>query len=275
VVETKVAVDADGLAEALTDIAQRSKQVAIKRTRCASAMGNKVYDAAAITAMSPSALVESVQAFLTTTEWPQGEPVLAVAWEDTDCSPSTQMWIPPPSAGEPRLDGIYEQLLEGEEKVFLGSQPSTLPEPVEAELARVSMQACLVLQHLGYRGRCSFDFLVVGDLDGDFVVKVTESNGRWGGTSTPMHVMDRIFGRRPRYLAQDFVHEALVGTPFMEILRRVGDAAYDVRTGKGRFVFYNTGCLDSSGKFDVIALGDDPKDAQRAAREVLPGLLGL
>ena len=40
------------------------------------------------------------------------------------------------TVGEPVLDGIYEQLPGGEEKVFLGSVVSRLPAEVEAKIGR-------------------------------------------------------------------------------------------------------------------------------------------
>ena len=39
------------------------------------------------------------------------------------------------------LDGIYEQILEGPEQVFVGSRPSGLPEPVNGVVAEASLIA--------------------------------------------------------------------------------------------------------------------------------------
>jgi len=171
---------------------------------------------------------------------------------------------------------VYEQLLEGEEKIFLGSRPSLLPREINETLVTASIRVAVGLQELGYVGRCSFDFIVVDCPSNDFRVKFVEANGRWGGTSTPMRLVDRIVkGPRPAYRAQDFMDHGLIGVSFPEILKRVGDDLYDPASGKGRFVFYNVGPLTRSGKLDVIALGRTPDEAEEALGSDLPRLLGL
>ena len=276
VVETHLSRTPKGLAGHLLSLAGRSRRAGLKRTRCASAMGNAVFDTARLLAMGPDSVEAEVASFLAKTQWPGDEDVLVVAWLETDLSPSTQLWIPPRGRGLPRLDGVYEQILAGEEKVFVGSRPSTLPAPLNDTLGFASVLVATALQELGYVGRCSFDLLVVGDVHGDFEVRFTECNGRWGGTSTPMHLVHRVkHGPRPAYRAQDWDHPDLVGLPFAELLARVGDDLYDATTGRGRFVFYNVGPLEGRGKLDVIAFGDSPSAADAAILEDLPRLLGV
>ncbi len=273
-VDTRISRDADGIETDLLALAKRHPRVGLKRTRCASAMGNAVFDSRDI--HSPREAAETVEEFLRRTEWPEGEEVLTVAWLDTDLSPSTQLWIPPLGLGEPRLDGIYEQILKGKEKVFVGSRPSTLPEAVHRELRTSALMVGGALQALGYVGRCSFDHLVIGDPHGDFDVVFTECNGRWGGTSMPMSLIDRLLqGPRPPYRAQDVVFPELIGARLADLLELVGDLAFRTDTGEGRFIFYNLGPLDGHGKFDVISIGADQEDAERGILEILPDRLGL
>ena len=172
---------------------------------------------------------------------------------------------------EPRL-GTYE----GEEKVFVGSRPSTLPDAVNQELGAGALMVGAVLQELGYVGRCSFDHLVIGDVHGDFLVVFTECNGRWGGTSMPMSLLDRLLhGPRPAYQAQDVVFPQLIGARFSDLLELAGDDMFRADSGEGRFIFYNVGPLDGHGKFDVISIGVDPNDAERGVLELLPERLGV
>ena len=273
-VETRISRDAAGIETDLRTLAQRHDCVGLKRTRCASAMGNAVFASGDV--HSERDANRAVQEFLRRTEWPEGEDVLAVAWLDTDLSPSTQLWIPPLGLGEPQLDGIYEQILKGTEKVFVGSRPSTLPGPVNQELGAAALMVAAALQELGYVGRCSFDHLVTGDPNGNFEVVFTECNGRWGGTSTPMSLLDRLLrGPRPTYRAQDVVFPGLIGARLSDLLELVGDLAFGTESGQGRFIFYNLGPLDGHGKFDVISIGADQEDAERGVLEILPERLGL
>ena len=237
-------------------------------------MGNAVFASRELNSERDASRM--VREFLRRTEWPEGEEVLAVAWLDTDLSPSTQLWIPPIGLGEPRLDGIYEQILKGEEKVFVGSRPSTLPDAVNQELATAALMVGAALQDLGYVGRCSFDHLVTGDLNGEFQVLFTECNGRWGGTSTPMSLLDRLLqGTRPSYRAQDVVYPQLVGARLPDLLELLGDLVFDAESGQGRFILYNLGPLDGHGKFDVISIGSNQEDADYGVLELLPKRLGI
>lgn len=261
------------MARHLRALSRRHGAVGLKRTRCASAMGNKVFPSPAVRGATVDALTKDVIAFLRRTEWRDGEPVVVVAWEDATCSPSTQLWIEP--GAPPRLDGIYDQMLEGPEQVFVGSRPSALPTRVKRVLADVSVRVATALQHLGYVGRCSFDLLVLGDPETDFTVRFTECNGRWGGTSAPMHLVDRVVpGPRPPYRAQDIVSPRLVGMSFEDLAAAIGDRLFDHRTGSGQYLLYNVGPLQRHGKLAVIALGATPVEADTALQVDLPILLG-
>ncbi|MDJ0976541.1 MAG: hypothetical protein QNJ98_18940, partial [Planctomycetota bacterium] len=76
--ETRPCRTAPELATSLLALAEHAVQVGLKRTRCASAMGNAVFDAAAIRAMGPDGVLSEVEAFLERTQWQGDEPVLAV-----------------------------------------------------------------------------------------------------------------------------------------------------------------------------------------------------
>ena len=202
--------------------------------------------------------------------------MLIVAWEASRFSPSTQWWIPPAGHGPPRLDGIYEQILEGERKIFVGSRPAALPVTIERILSNISARVAVTLQEFGYVGRTSFDHLIVDEPDGSFGIRFTECNGRWGGTSTPMVLVAQVVdAQRPPYRAQDLSHPRLVGLNFETVLERLGNEAFDRRTQHGRYLLYNVGPLSEFGKLDVIALGRHQADAEQALLSDLPQLLNL
>jgi len=266
IVDSIIATDPIAIADGLLRLARHHQRVAIKMARCASAMGNHILEANEINAMERSGLVDTVRGVLTDKEWGEGERVLAVAWEHATASPSTQLWVPPIGNGVPRLDGVYEQLLEGDEQVFLGSIPSRLGDDINGELGRISLMIGTVFQALGYVGRCSFDFIEVAD-----GLKITECNGRWGGTSTPMHLMDRLFpAGRPFYRAQDYVDSAWIGRSFADLRAALADLLYDARTGEGHVILYNVGCLPQFGKFDIIVMGNDFDEASQVVAEAIP-----
>ncbi len=270
--ESRRSASAEALARALLELSEAGPSVALKRLRCASAMGNEVFESAAIRRRGFSGVLDVVRGFLERTGWKGDEDVLAVCWEPATSSPSTQWWLPPPGGGEPTLGGVYEQILAGEEGVFVGSRPSGLAEEVEKRIVSQSGRVAAALQRLGYVGRCSFDHLVLPDGR----VVFTECNGRWGGTSTPMNLVDRLYpGGRPPYQAQAFVHPELVGTTFRQLLARFGDAVVDRGSKAGRFLLYNVGPLKGFGKFDVVALGSSRSHVEELMTVELPRRLGL
>ncbi len=278
-VDTRITSDPKAMARHLVNLAETHELVALKRARCASGMGNQIFAAQTLGNKSGADVEADVLAFLERTEWDQRETVLAVGWEETTITPSTQLWLPPTELGPPELQGVYEQILSAGTSIFLGSRPSTLPRALNQRIGEASLALAAGFQALGYVGRCSFDLLVVGDPHGECRVRFVECNGRWGGTSIPMHLVDRLMEEKgsPRlpYRAQDFVHPDLVGVDFSDILARVGDALYDPASGRGRYIFYNVGPLAGSGKLDVIAIEPTQEDAEKALEEELPALLGL
>jgi hypothetical protein len=276
VVESFSSSEPDVMAARLAELARRHRRVGLKRARCASGLGNGVWEGEAIRAMAQDGVASLVGEFLSRTEWPGDEEVVVVAWEDTDCSPSVQTWVPPAGHGGPVLEGVYEQILEGEQKIFVGSRPSSLPGRVNETLGDAAVRVATALQALGYVGRCSFDAILLGDPEGEFQLKFTECNGRWGGTSTPMHLVDRVVGRvRPPYRAQDWMHEELVGATFAEVVAALGDALYDAESGRGSYILYNVGPLARTGKLDVVAVAASHDAADDLIHDDLPRRLGV
>ena len=270
--ESRRSASAEALARALLELSETGPSVALKRLRCASAMGNEVFESEALRRHGFPGVLDIVQGFLERTGWEGDEDVLAVCWEPATSSPSTQWWLPPPGGGEPILGGVYEQILAGEEGVFVGSRPSGLAAEVEERIVFQSGQLAAALQRLGYVGRCSFDHLVLPDGR----VVFTECNGRWGGTSTPMNLVDRLHpGGRPPYQAQAFVHPQLVGLTFQQLLARFGDAVHERGSGAGRFLLYNVGPLEEFGKFDIVALGSSRSHVEELMTRELPRRLEL
>ena len=105
-VDTRKTAEPAAMARLLMEMSGRHEMVALKRTRCASAMGNQVFQAADLRVKGVAGAERDVSRFLERTEWPGDEEVLIVAWEDTPLSPSTQIWIPPSwrTAASPRRD---------------------------------------------------------------------------------------------------------------------------------------------------------------------------
>ena len=269
VAPSKQAHTPEGMAMGLYELAQKYPKVALKMPECASAMGIEVFAAKDILGAHPQELVHQIDAFLTEKEWEKNSPVQMVAWLSATHSPSSQVWISGDTEEVPDVQGIYEQLFTGPEKVFLGSTPSDLPKHIQTKIKDMSASVAKALQKIGYVGRCSFDFIIVNGKP-IFI----ECNGRWGGTSTPMHLVDRIFPEgRPQYVAKDIQDDRLIGCRFKDLVEAFGDRLYRPQAGTGSFILYNVGCLAQFGKFDVIAIGATQEEAINQATVTLEQIL--
>jgi hypothetical protein len=273
---TATSDEPSSIAKLLREEVQRSEAVALKMPSCASGMGNRVYDAPPLRGKPLSTFRGLVERFLAEKEWNGRDPVLVVEWHrDVLESPSTQCWIPPAGSGEPQVEEVFQQFLIGEEQVFEGAMLSGLPRRIRHDFMVRSWMLCRVFQALGYVGRCSFDGLVVGPTLEGARVKLVECNGRWGGTSTPMHLMKRVFGdfRHTPYKAQDYIDDRLRGLDFLALMDVFEGQLYDRRTGAGRVLLYNVGGITEHGKFDLAVTGRTFADVQRYLAERIPALV--
>jgi len=211
--------------------------------------------------------------------WQGERPLLIGSWEsEVLCTPSVQAWIPPAGQGDPVIEGLFLQLVHGDEGMFEGSCPAHLPRELSARLANEAARLCLLFQHLGYVGRCSMDVIVCGEELARCHHHFIECNGRWGGTSTPMTLANRLLGdwtSRP-YAAREVLEPGLERLSFQDLLAGLDRQLYDARSGQGSLVLYNPGRLRQQGGIDVLALGHDQRRIEALVTgDVVLALRGL
>lgn len=99
-----------------------------------------------------------------------------------------------------------------------------------------------VFQHLGYVGRCSFDMMLVGPNIQESEIELIECNGRWGGTSLPMTLMNRMFSdwQTQPFTSHTLNIEGVNQVSFRELQRTLIDQLYCHRAAKpGTLVLFN------------------------------------
>ena len=170
------------------------------------------------------------------------------------------------------VEGLFEQILVGCEGIFQGCTKANLPESLAREMATRSWLLAALFQRLGYVGRCSFDLLLVGDGPTSVRLEFIECNGRWGGTSGPMTLMNRLFGN---WTAQPFAAlkcylPGLDRLRFIDLLEGLGPDLYDRRTGRGWIIFCNPGQLVSQSGIQYLTLGPTWDEAARRAKVEVP-----
>ncbi len=151
-----------------------------------------------------------------------------------------------------------------------------LPEDTTRRMVDRCWLLAFLYQRLGYVGRCSFDILLVGTDPERAALHLLECNGRWGGASLPMTLMNRLFGD---WATRDFAVGKIIPPPgrypSLSSLLEALDV-WDVRTGRGTVIVANPGCLPAGNGFEAITLGSDRDEAiDRAEREVPARVLAL
>jgi hypothetical protein len=191
------------------------------------------------------------------------------------CTPSAQLWIPPAGDGPPVIEGIFEQLMDDRTMKFRGSRSLDLPESVTEGLARRCYLLAVLFQHLGYVGRCSFDLILTGpDLD-ECRLEFIECNGRWGGTSIPMTLMNRLSGDwvlRP-YTTRRYRLADIGRIRLSDFLSGLKTSLYDGTTGDGRVILMNAAGIGGSGRLDLLVVGDTWSEVEATVAREIPRLI--
>jgi hypothetical protein len=183
------------IAAKIARIARSSERIIVKTPDSAGSMGNVALESALVRGLGLDRIRNLVLSLLRIRGWRGRFPLLVGVWEgDAVASPSVQLWIPPTDQGGPIIEGLFEQHVAGPGAEFVGAAPARLTATVSDRIAREAARLATLLQDLGYFGRCSFDCLVTGTLEGKSSLHWVECNGRWGGVSVPMTFTNRMFG---------------------------------------------------------------------------------
>ncbi len=264
--ETYRAYSLAGLAHAVRYLAAHAEQLVIKIPDSAGGAGNLVLNAAEICNLTHGDCKRQLRELLQPLRWKGGSALLVGTWEsDVLSTPSCQIWVPPEAQGLPVVEGVFQQLLESREGVFLGAYPIPELTAVTRAFTADAWLLARLFQRLGYRGRCSFDAIVVGAHPANARHEFIECNGRWGGASIPMTLMNRLFGDRAAmpYAVSRCELPGLERISFAALLEALADELYDARTNRGRLVLFNPDGLRESG-IDMIVLGASVEEATQA-----------
>lgn len=254
------------------ELASEAERIVIKLPDSAGGGGNLVVDPAPLRRLSLGALRARLKALMQPLEWEGRRRILIGAWEsDVLASPSVQLWLPPIGAGSPVVEGLFEQVLEGEQGFFVGNRPARLPKRVADRIVEAGWLVARLLQELGYVGRCSFDLLLVGPDLGRCRVEFIECNGRWGGTSLPMSLMNRLFGdwASREYRCMEHRLAPGEGDTFVDFVHAAGETLYDTRTGRGELILFNAAGL-ANREIAVIRVDGDPQEPVIENRGLVP-----
>jgi hypothetical protein len=217
------------LAHRIRSLARSAERVVVKVPDSAGAAGNVCFAAREVADASLSDIKNRMLRVLRAVGWYNTYPLLVAVWEaPVLSSPSVQLWIPAITDGPPVIEGLFEQILEGEERSFVGSVPAELQERWQFRLAEDAMRLTSALQLLGYFGRCSLDALLVGQTLDSAALHWIECNGRWGGVSIPMTIVNRLTGggAKAKFLVVHHIEEGLPRRLFADALQALDEILF-------------------------------------------------
>jgi hypothetical protein len=259
------------LAVRVAALAREHPRVCIKLPNSAGSLGNVVLDSKALRDLDLGTLRRELISTLQPLGWGTSFPLLVEVWESPVLlSPSVQLWIPERELGLPVVEGIFEQTVEGPVGEFAGAQPTELPYVWQRRLAKEAVLLSHLFQKLGYFGRCSLDAILVGQsLDDLETTKVhwIECNGRWGGTSIPMTLVNRLVGdwaSSPFVVVQKECNHPPLGT-FARFLERIWERLYLPGRERGA-LFFAPSRIELGTGIDFIVIDKTLAAAKKEAR---------
>jgi hypothetical protein len=276
---TEAAWNAATLARTVMRLAETHCRLGIKFPFASGGSGNFLVDCRDLRGQTLPDVRDFLARRLLGRRWPDSGRVLIDAWEtDVVQSPSVQTWIPPAGCGSPLIEGLFQQIMIGEQQEFVGCQPASLPDSLQQKIVDDSYLLATVFQELGYVGRCSFDLILLSDSSAEDGgrVEFIECNGRWGGTSLPMTLVNRLglwqSGRA--WCVRQLPVEGLNQLEFSDIRRELGDTLFDRRAKFGKFILFNPARIQVQSCLDAIAIGSTQDEASRSIGSELPLILG-
>jgi hypothetical protein len=254
------------LAARVAAIALRNEQVVVKLPDSASGSGNLVLPSRELRGMPLVELRRRLIDLLEGLGWHGTFPLLAGVWDaPVLANPSVQLWIPLAADGPPVVEGLFDQHIEGPQARFVGASLSRLPPPWQQRIADEAARLAFLFQQLGYFGRGRLDVVLVGDDLDAATLHWIECNGRWGGTSLPMTIANRLvpdWHRRTTLIVQ----RPLQFDParsFAEVTGRLERQLLRVGQGDLGIVFLSSGGIEDGSGLNFLVFADS--DAQADA----------
>ena len=260
------------LAAHVGDLARRSERVAVKVPDSAGSIGNISLASRDVAGLTFGQLRVRLLALLHDLGWRGRFPLLVEVWDSPVLSsPSVQVWVPLAGQGEPIIEGIFEQIVEGPEGTFVGSVPTTLTDGWNETIAGEAARIAVLLQELGYFGRCSFDAVIAGRDLGAAELHWIECNGRWGGVSIPMTLTNRLVGdwQTRAFVVAQRSDLALRKRRFADALSLLGRRLYQAQEPSEGVILLSPLGIERGLALHLMAIADTVEGAKELALDAV------
>lgn len=260
------------LAARVANLARHNQQVVVKLPDSASGSGNLVLPADELRGMSLAELRQSLINLLEGLGWHGTFPLLAGVWDaPVLANPSVQLWVPHGEDGPPIIEGLFDQHIEGTQARFVGASLSRLPAEWQQRIAGEAARLAFLFQQLGYFGRCSLDVVIVGKNLDNASLHWIECNGRWGGTSLPMTIANRLvpdWHQRTALIVQRPVQFDATQT-FANVAERLESKLLPIGHGDQGIVFLSPGGVSDGTGLNFLVFADTDAQADAYCQAVI------
>jgi hypothetical protein len=203
------------------------------------------------------------------------EPLIAVSWQtDVVASPSAHLWIPHDGRSI-IVDAIIDQTFSDTAATrFAGGMSTRLAVSQQRTIFNYSLALGALLQRLGYAGRASFDFILVGESPSTAKLMVVDCNARWGGSSICINVLNRLFPRSvfPNFAFGFVENPALIQADFGKLIHGLRPNLYSKGNRRGWLIVYNASQLPV-GRLDVVVVGREATATRALLKERAPSVV--
>ena len=266
---------ATAMAARVREIARRSSRVVIKVPDSAGSTGNFVFPSTRFRAASLKEIRDLLIAKLREAGWNARYPLIVQVWEeDISSSPSVQIWVPDRFNGPPVVEGIFEQIVEGEKGTFAGARGGNLPIETHDRLVHESSLIAGLFQRLGYYGRMSLDCILQKRRVHGPAVHWVECNGRWGAVSIPMTLVNRLtsdWNKHPFVVAQR-TSLKLPPRSFSRVLELLSDLLFREGGDPCGLVLLGPGAFELGLGYQLVAIASHEDGAKRLVETAIARL---
>ncbi|MEM1312718.1 MAG: hypothetical protein AAGF07_04620 [Patescibacteria group bacterium] len=182
----------------------------------------------------------------------EGSGITVENWfEDVIASPSLQFLIN--SKGETKLLSTHDQILEGEEKWFVGSKyPSVYSDYINSNVLPQGEKLGKYFFSQGFIGEFGLDIIMTHE-----TYYFVEANIRTLGTTYPREFVKKVNNGTLEgltYISKDVELKNFKNVTFELLIKVLETLKYDFRSKSGLLI-YNTATIPLIGRFDMVLVG--------------------
>lgn len=236
-----------------------SKTVLLRLDEGISGAGNFLIKKSEFIELNSNSQIESVKEILSKIPQRMKDSFVTVEeWMDkVSSSPSLQIEIS--KNGNIKILSTHEQILQGEEKWFVGSKyPAHIDSKVFNKIKIDAKKIAKQLHSEGFVGEFGLDLIIEEDC-----YYFVEANVRITGTSYPREFVKKVCTGLENiyYQAGDVNLKKFENITFKDIFNLLRSVLFE-KTTKSGLLIYNTGVLETSGRFDIISVGQNKYDVE-------------